>query len=236
MSRQLGRRIFVAVVDDRGFRRSTVWQFKVSGAEVYGGQGDMHQQKLSLHTSGLCMWAFEKPYWDHSAKHERPHRTSRVIDKWNRPATPLTGSAHAFSVGFPGACLGNPMPLLGVPADRLLALPCPAVGRAAEVAVHFSYEDPEVVSRNAPESFKFAAAPLGTGEFVYFLALESEFDDTLIRKFVDAPKVVEWRDATTSRDDVMQNASASWHLGADANHCFRVLEMGGLTVAPGTRE
>lgn len=156
-------KLYAAVVDENGDRRSVLWRFWTHGADFYGGGMAAGSTKMSLHASGRCRWAHVEPgYMGDPA-------ADRAFIKWERPP-PSTEPRLVARIVFPADHLAPPKPLEAV-KGLLLKLPMPPPGKAAFLGVYSTSLDPRTLPLPTVPARELLAARTSSGE-TFLLATE----------------------------------------------------------------
>lgn len=123
-------------------------------------------QKISLHESGICRFAFTQ---EHGIP---PGMTDRVIHRWNRLPTPSPGSgqgSRAVLIAFPTSYLSRP-----IISDSISIINAAPSGDATYIEMFFIRESEEVVRQSLEASSRLISfTPLPNGEN---FAIQSSFD------------------------------------------------------------
>jgi len=129
--------VYVYVGDPTG-PRSATWRFFIGddGSVYFSPVETAGVLKMSLHRSGACHVAIDKPHYDRLRKAGHGLPSDRRAIRWQRPAIPLDGTCLAATIVFPTVFLSQ-SGRLSEPGQPQARVKAPPEGMAAEVGVFF---------------------------------------------------------------------------------------------------
>jgi hypothetical protein len=167
-------------------RHSVVWSVFTTNNEMYAAHRTWAGiEKLSFHSSDLCLRAFIKP-------HQLPPTVqSRVFNKWTKAKTPPRGQGRVpvLTVLFPE---GHLSPDLQSTSKRAIWLPPPKPGHARSAQLLFTREREDDFRRLVADAGDLFVAyhSLPNGEAVAIHSLVDEFEqpDLIVEASHGAPR------------------------------------------------
>jgi hypothetical protein len=168
---------FRFAIEAEGGRCSRPWCIWSRKDDVYiASSGIGGQLKLSLHSKGYCQLAMTSEYYRSLPPIIKSKLPGRVIEKWQRPATPEHGAIHVLSLLFPTNFLTGPQ-LKGSHGKPLTLFPAAPSGHALELGVFYSQEEPQQLGeRFGLIGIPFLWVALTGGEHVSIVLRSRVFD------------------------------------------------------------
>lgn len=167
------------VKDEQDRPRSSLWRAFHHGDDVYIAPRNIAGSlKLSVHRDGNCQYGTTSVYVRKAREQGSTEFPSLV--RWRRPATPESGATHVMSILFPTDFLRSAD--IPPPSKFKLALQLAPSGRAVEVMLFYSKDDPAVpeaaLRRRGIIAFGYMTLPCG--EVAVLAARHVAFDPKFV--------------------------------------------------------
>jgi hypothetical protein len=217
-------------------RYSAAWVTRDTKSDFYiATRSVMGAFKISLHKSGRCRLAFEKPYFDFAVDRGLiPAEEDRVWVKWWRSPTPSVGAALVVGLVFPTDFLHLDAPTATAEKPFVFLQAAPR-GKAVEIGFFYSHEPVNIVE---PKLLEFGIplfwTELDNGDTVWMVGREADFDATALPS-ADALNSISGR---LLNPDVFTTAVAEgrtltanlWNAPKD-NEALIIIEVGGVATS-----
>ena len=180
----------ICIGEEKG-RRSTVWWFTTSGADIYFGSRVMKKSsKISLHKSGDAQWS-EMSEWFGKNRPGRPNQ-ERHLEKWKRGLPTDTDAKLMFRI----VLLAQELDFGDSREDLsdVIWIPAPSVGFNRSINLYHS-------------KGSFDYAPRDRNDFVAALSVEPSESVVFLSEHYATPEfdIQEVNLARTTLDEMVQN-------------------------------
>jgi hypothetical protein len=174
---------FRFAVEAEGGRSSRAWRIWSKKDDIYlASAGIGGKLKFSLHSKGYCQLAMTSEHFKSLPPTVQAKIPNRVLEHWQRPATPKRGAIHVFSLLFPTDFFTGPK-LTGSPGKLLTLFSAAPAGHALEFGLFYSLEDPKLLSeRLAKVGTPLLSVSLPGGEHVSIVVRNQKFDGKPLRE------------------------------------------------------